>query len=425
MTLESYREIFRTVAFRRFWIGFTLSVTGDALTRVALTWLVYELTGSAAALGWLMVCFTGPIVVGGLLAGWLLDRFDRRLVMIVDNSIRGGAMAIIPILAATGQLALWHLYTVAAVYGLLMMIALAGGPTIMPSLVAPRLLTAANALEMLSFTLGGVIGPLAAGLLIPRIGAPNVMIVDALSYAVFALMLARIRAVHAAPANSIGGAARAHLGHAVRLLLHQPVLLATTLMFLTFNIGAGLLAVCLPILVDQRLGGGSQLYGTLLGLLAGGEVIGAVLAGQLRLRCSYGVRICIAQMLAGVALGLVLGGAVWSIALGLALFGLASAPLTIWAQTLRMRVIPDRLRGRSFALLRMLMQSGNPIGGVLGALLLPLAGVAAAIWASALLVGLPGLLGAQVAALRTDRLEPPAGGAEAIGSSEISGSGAL
>jgi hypothetical protein len=84
------------------------------------------------------------------------------------------------------------------------------------------------------------------------------------------------------------------------------------------------------------------------------------------------------------------------VAASLALFGLFSAPLTIWAQTLRMQIIPEHLRGRSFALLRMLMQSGNPIGGALAGGLLPLVGMMAMIGLSGLLVGTPGLIGYSV-----------------------------
>ncbi|RIK43263.1 MAG: hypothetical protein DCC55_06155 [Chloroflexi bacterium] len=82
-----------------------------------------------------------------------------------------------------------------------------------------------------------------------------------------------------------------------------------------------------------------------------------------------------------------------AVAIGLALFGTFSAPLTIWAQTLRMRIIPAELRGRTFALLRMLMQSGNPIGGAVAGGLLPLLGMAGTVALSALLVGGPGIVG--------------------------------
>src|SRR5215212_10049572 len=83
-----------------------------------------------------------------------------------------------------------------------------------------------------------------------------------------------------------------------------------------------------------------------------------------------------------------------------ALCGAFSAPLTIWAQTLRMQIIPEQLRGRMFALLRTLMQSGNPLGGALAGLLLPTLGMMAMIALSALVTGVPGLLGTRVAALR-------------------------
>jgi MFS family permease len=218
VTFEHYRQIFQNRSFALFWSGFSFSVLGDAMTRVALTWFVYETTGSAAALGWLMLCYTGPIVVGGLLAGSLLDRFDRRAVMVADNVVRGVAVALIPLLYALGLLAVWHIYAVAAVYGLLMMISLAGGPALVPSLVRREQLATANALEMLRFTLGGVIGPAVAGALIAWIGAPNVVLVDAISYFAFALALSRTRPIAEPRASRPESGPAQHLGHAVQLL---------------------------------------------------------------------------------------------------------------------------------------------------------------------------------------------------------------
>jgi MFS family permease len=401
MAFENYRQIFRNRSFRLFWCGFSFSVLGDAMTRVALTWFVYETTGSAEALGWLMICYTGPIIIGGLLAGTLLDRFDRRAVMVVDNVVRGLAVALVPLLYALGRLEVWHIYAVAAVYGLLMMISLAGGPSLVPSLVPREHLATANALEMLSWTLGGVIGPAIAGVLIVWVGAPNVVIVDAVSYFAFALALAGTRLADEPRGAHEAGRQEYKLGHAVQLLLKNRVLLSTTLMFMAFNIGGGALSVWLPILSDQALGGGPRLYGALLGVLALGEVASALLAGGLALPLSLGTLICLAQTLSGASLGLVLAGrSAWIVGLGLALFGAFSSPLTIWAQTLRMQIIPERLRGRSFALLRMLMQSGNPIGGAIAGILLPALGLSAMIGLSAIVVGLPGLIGYRVRELR-------------------------
>jgi MFS family permease len=98
---------------------------------------------------------------------------------------------------------------------------------------------------------------------------------------------------------------------------------------------------------------------------------------------------------------LLFGQTLWLTLPGLALLGFFSAPLTIWAQTLRMKVIPEQLRGRTFALLRTLMQGSGPLASALAGALLPALGLVAMIGCSSLLVGVPGLVGARVRQLRT------------------------
>jgi MFS family permease len=155
------------------------------------------------------------------------------------------------------------------------------------------------------------------------------------------------------------------------------------------------------VAADQRFGGGAGLYGALLGAFAAGEVASALLAGSLTPARPLGTLICRAQGLSGLALlPLAATPAVAVGVLGLALFGAASAPLTIWAQTLRMRIIPEAIRGRAFAILRTLMQAGAPLGGLAAGWLLPRVDVRLVILFSATLAGLPGLLGACVRALR-------------------------
>jgi MFS family permease len=400
--VENYRTIFQNASFRRFWFGFTFSAVGDAMTRIALIWFVYQSTGSPQAIGALLLCYTGPVVVGGLFAGALLDRFDRRMVMLIDNVFRGAVVASIPLLYFSGHLALWHIYLVAGIYGCFMMISLAGGPSLIPGLVSQSQLATANALETLSYTLSGVLGPPVAGLLIARFGAPSVIVIDALSYAAFALALTRVsvNVEHNTRAQAVNTTYR--FSDAISLLLQNKVLLSTTLMFMLFNVGEGFLSVWLPLFSVQMLRGGPDLYGLLLGTLAGGEVIGSILAGSLVFPLSLGRLICLAQVLSGMSLVLLLllPGIWWTIT-GLTLLGLFSAPLTIWAQTLRMQIIPERLRGRAFALLRTLMQSTGPLAsGGAGALLLVL-GIPTMIGLSAALVGLPGMFGYAIKQLRS------------------------
>jgi MFS family permease len=403
--VSRYRSILSVPAFRLFWSTFTLSALGDSVTRFALTWYVWETTHSAQALGLLAFLYTAPVLAGGLLAGWLLDRYGSSRVMALDNLVRGIAVAAIPSLHLLGALQVWHIYVVVAIYGFLMMISLAGGPALIPDLVSKQQLATANAMETLVYTVSGVLGPPAAGLLIGRLGAPTLVAFDALSYFLFAAALLRIsRSVRSKPVET--AETSRGLLEGVRLLRSNPVLLSTTVMYMSANLGLGMAFVWLPVYADETLGGGPALFGILLGLMAVGELVSSLAAGALSLGLTLGALITLFQFLSGLSLVLVAAvQQTWAAGLGLGLLGLFSAPLTIWAQTLRMDIIPPELRGRTFALLRMLMQSANPLGGLLAGPLLPLVGIRAAIALSAGFVGLPGLAGSQVRELRTHRVE--------------------
>jgi predicted MFS family arabinose efflux permease len=119
-----------------------------------------------------------------------------------------------------------------------------------------------------------------------------------------------------------------------------------------------------------------------------------------------GLRICIAQTLAGLAVVAILPlQQALAAAAILFVFGTMVAPLTVWAQTLRMAIVPTNLHGRTFALLRTLMQAGRPIGGAIAGLVIDPAALGPAILLSAILIGVPGLLGFAVRELREAR--PP------------------
>jgi MFS family permease len=387
-------------AYRRFWIGFVVSMTGSAMTTVAATWIVLQRTHSPVALGLLFVAFTAPVFVGGFLAGWLLDRFDRRQVMIWDNVARGSAIVSIPILNAFGNLPLEWVYAVAAIYGFLFMISFAGGPAIIPELVPPESISTANSLETLGFTLSGVSGPPIAGILIGIIGAPNVFLFDAASYMIFIAALASIqlgtdKGSKGAPTGKI------RLSASFQLLASSSVLMSITIMYMLFNIGSGILAVWLPILVSQGLGGTATLYGIILGASAAGETVGAFIGGSYTGKMPSGTLICVSQVLSGVVLCLLLlSRDAWTALISMALLGAASAPLTIWAQTLRMKMVPPELRGRTFALLRTLMQGSTPAGSAAAGLVLPAVGLASTIGLTAGLMSTPGAIGYAIPSLR-------------------------
>lgn len=415
--MRRYRDLLRRRDFGLLWGGATVSSLGDGMSFVALLWLLLERGGSPTDVGWLAAVYTAPVIVGGLAAGVILDRFDPRRVLAVDNTVRGLAVASIPVAAALGALTTAQLFVVAAIYGLLYMTSLAGIPSLILRFVEGERLTTANAMESLSYSLSGLIGPGLAGLVIAIFGAPVVLALDALTYGVFVVCLLAIRGTPGAAADepivgpAVGAPAAAApattsrprssgLGPAIRFILGAPAIVAITLFYMSVNVAGGIVIVVIPIYVTDVLQAGSATFGLLLSVLTAGDLTGLLVVGAISWRWPLGRSIAWALLSSGLVLLLwLLSPPV--VALGAILFvwGALSSSLTPWAQTIRMRLIPKEMRGRVFALLRTMMQSTRPIGSVIGGLLLAGDNLSIAILAVALLFAAPGLLGIWLPAL--------------------------
>lgn len=103
--------------FRLLRAGLTVSLIGDGICLVAPAWQVYRLSSAPEALSLVGVAWTLPMVLFPTVGGVVTDRFDRRLVMIASEVIRGSAVATTAVLALTGSLQLWHLYGLAVLVG--------------------------------------------------------------------------------------------------------------------------------------------------------------------------------------------------------------------------------------------------------------------------------------------------------------------
>lgn len=357
-----YLAALRHREYRLLWVGSTVSTLGDSMTLVALTWLVLTRSGPSGV-GWLVFAFGAPVVIGGLLTGRILARYGVVRTLFVDCLIRAAVVASVPIAELAGGVPQWLPYAVAATYGLAKMIPLAGVPTLIPDLVGSEQLNAANALEMLSYGVGSVAGPALAGAALAIVAPGDVLAVDAASFLVFAvclkLMKRRTRAADDSAGTSVAGA--------VRFILSCGPIRTTTLMFAACNIGLGLLTVLIPVYAVKVLDSGAAAFGAMSAALAAGELAGAALAGVLPVRRGLGRAIAATQLATGLAAcGLLLRPSLVGACVCLALVGAFSAPMTIWAQTLRMRLVPPALRGHVFALLRTTMQAGAPVGGAIG-----------------------------------------------------------
>jgi MFS family permease len=379
-------------AFRRVWAGATVSAAGDSASWVALVAL--SLGTAHASLPVLVALYTAPVAVGGLGAGWALDRFDRRRLMILDSVLRGAAFASIPLAALFWRLGAGQLYAVAAVYGLFKMIGLAGFPSLIPSLVSEAQVDQANALEGAAYGLASLAGAGLAGLAVATMGPARVVAADAVSYLVMALSLwsvhdlsspGRRTTPHRAGAASAGG-----FRAVLRLAVTNAVLRDTTIMFALFNIGDGALLVFLPHRALE-LGLGSGGYGFLVAATTGGELLAALFLARRTWRASLRASIIVAQIAAAMVVLLLLIHSTAVTVIALMALGMCTAPMTAWAQSLRMRLVPPEAHGRLFALLRTTMQATPPVGAALAALTLA-EGTLVTVIAVVAAMGLPAVL---------------------------------
>ena len=416
--MSRYLGLLRQRDFALLWGGATISALGDGMSFVALLWLLIERGGSPTDVGLLAAIHTAPVIIGGIATGPILDAFDPRRVLAADNTLRGLAMASVPIAAAMGALTTAHLFVVAAIYGLLFMTSAAGIPSLITRLVRGDELITANAMESLSFSLSGLIGPGVAGLLIAFVGAPFVLAIDALTYFVFVACLLAMRRggqgeapepASAAEAGTASAPASKGLGPAVRFILGSAPIVAITLFYMSVNIAGGIVTVVIPLYVRDVLLGGPATFGLLLSVLTAGDLAGLLVVGAVNWHWPLGRSIAWALLSSGLVILLWLSEPPIAV-LGAILFvwGALSSSLTPWAQTIRMRLIPPEMRGRVFALLRTAMQSTRPIGAIAAGFLVARGDLTVAILAVGLLFVVPGFIGVWLPALGRGPTADPA-----------------
>jgi len=416
--VSRYLGLLRQRDFALLWGGATISALGDGMSFVALLWLLIERGGSPTDVGLLAAIHTAPVIIGGIATGPILDAFDPRRVLAADNTLRGLAMASVPIAAAMGALTTAHLFVVAAIYGLLFMTSAAGIPSLITRLVRGDELITANAMESLSFSLSGLIGPGVAGLLIAFVGAPFVLAIDALTYFVFVACLLAMRRGGKGEAPEPGSEAEAGaasaptskgLGPAVRFILGSAPIVAITLFYMSVNIAGGIVTVVIPLYVRDVLLGGPATFGLLLSVLTAGDLAGLLIVGAVNWHWPLGRSIAWALLSSCLVILLWLTEPPIAV-LGAILFvwGALSSSLTPWAQTIRMRLIPPEMRGRVFALLRTAMQSTRPIGAIAAGFLVARGDLTVAILAVGLLFVVPGFIGVWLPALGRGPTADPA-----------------
>lgn len=352
----------------RLWAsGQVVSLVGTWMQRVAQDWLVLTLTGGdAVALGVVSALQFGPTLVFSMWGGVLADRYDKRRIILLTQSLMATCALVLGLLDVGGLVQLWHVYAVALALGCVSAVDAPVRQSFVVEMVGPEHLTNAVGLNSLTFNLARIVGPAVAGVLITVVGTGWVFLANVGTFAaVLAGLLAMRPAelVRSVPAPRTAGQLRAGLAY-VRGRPDLRILLVTVFLVATFSLN---FPITLAILARNTFGRGSGSYGLLLTLLAVGTLTGATLAarrtGRPRTRRLLGgaAAFGVFELAAGLMPTYLLVGVVLIPA------GIASLVFTTSAMSTVQLAVPADMRGRVMGIYMLCFLGGTPVGGpVLG-----------------------------------------------------------
>jgi MFS family permease len=268
--------VLRRRDFRLLLAGQSISVFGDRMVVVALAFAVLEVGGSASAVGLVIAAGVAPMVGCVLIGGVVADRISRRAVMVVADLVRVASQATMAALLIAGSPELWMLALLAAVTG-----SATGffGPALsglIPEIVPPDELQPANALRSTGFSLGEILGPLTAGLIVAAAGAGWAIAVDAGTFAMSAACLAILRVSARADQPERKSFFR-DLREGWGAFRARRWVWTFVIYFAIANTLWGAWAALGPVVADRDLGGAAA-WGTVLAAFGVGALAGSLLA---------------------------------------------------------------------------------------------------------------------------------------------------
>lgn len=282
-------EALRQRDFALLWLGGLISAAGDWVLAVGLPIYVFLLTHSVLATGLAFLAARAPAIVFGSVAGVFVDRWDRKRTMVVANILL--AVALLPLLLVRSADWVWIVYVVSAVESTLEQFVGPAQNALIPAVVTEERLVAANSLNALSSNLARLGGPALGGVVAAVWGLWGIVLGDAVSFALAALLIAGISARRArraeAPPTEAGvdqhgnrlGQLLREWASGMRIIFGERVLVVLFLAFAITNLGEGVFGTLYPIFVNRILHGVALQIGELMSAQAVGGLLGGLAAG--------------------------------------------------------------------------------------------------------------------------------------------------
>ena len=291
-------NVLRSLRHRPFallWTGQTTSRLGDSLYRIALSWWVLEKTGSAVAMGTVLVFSQVPMLIFLLIGGVVVDRLPRIRIMFSSDVLSGLVISFVTIFSWLDLLQIWHIYIASMLFGFVEAFFFPAYQAVIPQITPSELLVSANSLNGLSQRVTGIVGPALGAALVATGGTSLTFGLDALSFFISALCVLPMLRSNLDEVQRQENVARTEKGLAkdtlrqgfkdllegFNLVRTIPWIWISILLFGFVNImEAGPRAVAMPFLIKEDLGADVKLLGILGSAASLGFVVGMLWLGQ-------------------------------------------------------------------------------------------------------------------------------------------------
>lgn len=357
--------------FSVLWLGQIVSVLASFMTQFALTIWAFEETGQATALALVQVFFMTPFLLMSPVAGVLVDRYNRKLMMMLSDLGAGVATIFILVMYSLGRLEIWHLYVAAAVNGTFNCFQWPAYSAAISLMVPKEQYGRVNGMMSLIEMGPAVLAPMMAGALLPLIGFDGVLWIDVVtfSFAIGALLLIFVpQPEKTEEGRQAQGGMLKEAAYGFRYIFQRKSLLGLQLVFFSANLFFGIGAAVVAPMILTRTGNNELIFGSVQSIGAVGGVVGGVLMsawGGFKKR-THGV--LFGWILSGL-FGLTffgIGRSLWIWGTGFfigALFGpiINASNQAIW----QAKVAPD-LQGRVFSARRLIAWMAAPISPLIG-----------------------------------------------------------
>lgn len=341
-----------------------ISALGGAFAMVAVPLLVLAATGSVVQMGLLTATFTVGTVLSGPFCGLVVDRVDRRRLMIFCDLARVVLFGVVPVCWAIGP-QVWLLYVVMALSSVFDMLFQVAYVTAVPNLVRRDQIVTANGRLQAVDALAYVLGPALAGMTSAAFGPTVAMVVNAASFAVSAVGLVLIRRDFGDRSSDVDRTSSvfAEFREGVRYLFAQPVLRAATVQLSVVTFLAVGMTDIFIYYTHEGLGQGDQVVGWMLGLASVGAIVGAMVAAVARRRLGFGACWISSYALCGLGVGAV-GYLAWppAVTAVAVVFMFGSTLAGVCSMSLRQEITPDRLLGRVTSSFWTIQNALGPLG---------------------------------------------------------------